>query len=420
MPALTSAIVSAEMPVGEIIHRIFYYLGYMVIGTNKGVRVAAVQDNGSINYGPLIFQSNQPVYDFAARDSYVWCATGIDGSPGLIRIDLSNEIEPLRFAWANDVYYAEKSGRETTAVAFANGTDQLVYCSRAITKGGTITNKAMSSGVATLTTGSAHGFTVGDLVWVQGVDSDFNSSTSAWTITAVTTTTLTYTSASTATVASTAVTAATALANAPGYVYIESDSTKLATGYLTTGRIRYNTLEAKLYKLLTVRMDNSNGGIQVRSIGPDNSDYSIGGFEEDAILSELSVSYPAGAQEYLSFKFTLTRSAGDSTKGPIFKGYQVKALPAIPRQRLIQYPLACYDNEKDKFGSVSGYENSAYDRLATLEAVENVGDSIRVDDFRTGESYVGLIEEINFINRTPPDKRFAGFGGVLYITIRSL
>lgn len=421
MPTLTSAIVSAELPVGEIAHRIFYYLGYMIIGTNKGIRIASVNDNdGSLTYGPLIVKTNQPVYDFTAKDSYVWAAAGVDGAPGLIRIDLSNEIETLCFAWANDIYYSSGSGHETTAVAFANGTDQLIYATRAVTKGGTITNKAMTSGVATITTASAHGFVAGDKVWVQGVDSNFNSSTGAWTITSVTTDTFTYTSAVSATVASTAVTASTALANSPGNVYIESDTTKISTGYLTTGRIRYNTLESKLFKLLTVRLDNTDGSLTVKSISPTDVEYSIGGFGEDDIISDLSISYPAEAQEYLSFKFTLSRSVTDTTKGPIFKGYQIKALPAIPRQRLIQYPVACFDNEKDKYGVISGYEGSAYDRLAAIEAIESAGDSIRIQDFRTGESYVGLIEEIVFLNRTPPDKRFSGFGGVLYISIRSL
>ena len=93
---------------------------------------------------------------------------------------------------------------------------------------------------------------------------------------------------------------------------------------------------------------------------------------------------------------------------------------AVPRQRLIQYPLACFDNEKDTYETISGYEGYAYDRLLGIEAVENIGDSIRVQDFRTGESYSGIIEEIQFINRAPTGKRFSGFGGILYVTIRSL
>jgi hypothetical protein len=43
-----------------------------------------------------------------------------------------------------------------------------------------------------------------------------------------------------------------------------------------------------------------------------------------------------------------------------------------------------------------------------------------VQDFRTGESYLGLIEEQDFINRTPTDKRYSGYGGVLLITIRKV
>ena len=116
----------------------------------------------------------------------------------------------------------------------------------------------------------------------------------------------------------------------------------------------------------------------------------------------------------------MNRSTTDDTKGPLFTGYQLKALPAVPRQRLIQYPLFCYDHESDKFGVEVGYESSAWDRMQQLEAVENAGDTIRIEDFRTGESFIGLIEEMDFINRTPQDKRFTGFGGTLVVTIRSV
>jgi hypothetical protein len=56
--------------------------------------------------------------------------------------------------------------------------------------------------------------------------------------------------------------------------------------------------------------------------------------------------------------------------------------------------------------------------MSQLEAVENVGDTVRVEDFRTGESYIGLIEELDFINKTPSDRRFSGYGGMLVATIR--
>lgn len=347
MPTLTSAVVAAELPVGEIVHKIYYYLGYMMIGTNRGIRAATVSDqDGSINYGPLIVETSQPCYDFAARDKYVWCATSVNGEPGLIRIDLGNEIEPLCFAYANDVYYAGVTGHPTTACCFDGNTDS---------------NATVRMMFATAYASSAN-----------------------------------------------------------GAVYVEDASTLVSSGYITTGKIRYGTLENKVFKTLKARIDNTNGGLIIKSIDSFNTEYNIGNFSQGDFTPEVSVSYPIGAQEFVSFKFDISRSSTDSTKGSIFSGYQLKSLPAVSRQRLITYPLACYDREKDSFGNQVGHEGAAYEKLALLETVENLGDTIRVEDFRTGESYLGLIEELQFINKTPSDKRFSGFGGILVATIRTI
>ena len=203
-------------------------------------------------------------------------------------------------------------------------------------------------------------------------------------------------------------------------VWVESYGVKVASGYLKTGFIRYNTLEGKLFKLLTPRIDTTNGSLSISSIGYDYTEYAIGSFAEESTVSEIGIPYPQGPQEYLAFKFTLTRDSSDSTLGPLFTGYQLKSLPAVPRQRLIQYPLFCFDHESDKFGVEVGYEGSSWDRMQQLEAVENAGDTIRIEDFRTGESFIGLIEEMDFINKTPQDKKFSGFGGLLVVTIRSV
>ena len=202
--------------------------------------------------------------------------------------------------------------------------------------------------------------------------------------------------------------------------WAESTTSLVAEGYLRTGYIRYNTLETKIYKLLQARIDTTNGGINIDSIDYEDTFYRIGTFAQASTVPEINVSYPQAAQEYLGFQFTLLRSSTDVLKGPLFTGYQLKSLPAVPRQRLIQYPLFCYDHESDKFGNEIGYEGSAYSRMSQLEAIENVGDTIRIQDFRTGESYLGIIEEMDFINRTPEDKRFSGFGGTLLVTVRTV
>ena len=203
-------------------------------------------------------------------------------------------------------------------------------------------------------------------------------------------------------------------------VWAESTTTLVPSGYLRTGYIRYNTLETKIYKLLQARVDTTNGGITIQSIDSTDTEYAIGIFSQGESVPEINVNYPTTAQEYLGFKFTMTRSTSNAAKGPLFTGYQLKSLPAVPRQRLIQYPVFCYDHESDKFSNEVGYEGSAYARMSQLEQVENVGDTIRVQDFRTGESYLGIIEEMDFINKTPEDKRFSGFGGTLLVTIRTV
>jgi hypothetical protein len=342
MPALTSAAVAAELPVGEIVYKIYYYLGFMIIGTSKGIRVAQVNDqDGSIIYGPLIVETSQPVYDVAARGNFVWCATGVDGEPGTIRMNLAEQVETLRFAYANDVYFPGVTDHPTTGCAFAGSTNQLMFCT----------------------------------TYAAGTD---------------------------------------------GAVYYENASTLMPSGYIQTGGIRYGTLENKVFKNIKARMGVSNGALTMKSIDANGVEYSIGYFAEGEVIPEVGISYPLGSQEYLSFKFIFERLSTDSTKGPTFKGYQLKSLPAVPRQRIIQYPLACYDRESDTYGVQVGYEGWAYSKLVELENVENSGDTIRIVDYRNNESYLGVIEEMQFINRTPSDKRFSGFGGILLLTIRTL
>jgi hypothetical protein len=203
-------------------------------------------------------------------------------------------------------------------------------------------------------------------------------------------------------------------------VWIESSSVKVASGYLRTGYIRYNTLEAKIFKLMQARVDTTNGGILIQSIDSTDNFYTIGNFSQESAVPQININYPQTAQEYLGFQFTLSRSTTDTTKGPLFTGYQIRSLPATPRQRLIQYPLSCFDHESDHFGVEIGYEGSAYSRMSELELIENNGDTIQIQDFRTGESYLGIIEEMDFRNATPSDKRFSGYGGLLLVTIRSV
>jgi len=414
MPTLTSAITAAEMPVGEKIHKIYYYLGYMMIGTNKGIRAAVVSDqDGSINYGPLIVETTQPCYDFAARDRFVWCATSVAGEPGVIRIDLGNEIETLRFAYANDIYYTGVSGVETTSCAFLGETDRLAFCTEAINQK-SVTNKERTTTTATITS-AAHGFVAGDVIYVIGVDAALDGN---WTITSVTTNTITFTTTTSGTIASTAVT--NAFVGKPGYSYLEAASTLASTGYITTGYIRYGTLEPKNFKRLLARGDFSYGSLILETVDKDGVEYDHITYEAGVTAVEVTTSSPSTAQEYVAYKFVFNRDATTTSQGPVFKGYQAKATIATPRQRTMQFPVYCFDIETDRYNVVSGYEGKAFARLQALEDVEENGDVVAWQDLTTGENRQVVIEQISFTRMTPPDKRFDGFGGVIEITIRTV
>jgi hypothetical protein len=414
MPTLTTAITAAEMPVGEKIHKIFYYLGYLMIGTDKGIRAAVISDqDGSVKYGPLIVETTQPCYDFAARDKFVWCATGVDGEPGVIRIDLGNEIETLRFAYANDIYYPEVAGVLTTSCAFLGETNRLAFCTEAVDQK-SVTNKERTTTTATITS-AAHGYVAGDVIYVIGVDAVLDGN---WTITSVTTNTITYTTTTSGTIASTAVT--NAFVGKPGYSYLESASTLASTGYITTGYIRYGTLEPKNFKRLLGRGDFSKGSLTMETVDRNGIEYDHITYTSTVPSVEVTTSQPSAAEEYVAYKFLFARDATTTSTGPIFKGYQAKATIATPRQRQIRFSVYNFDEETDRYNVVIGYSGRAFDRLSRLEDIEENGDIVTWQDLTTGELRQVVIEQITYSRVTPPDKDSSGDGGIIDVVVRTV
>ena len=337
MPTLTSGVIAAQLPIGEYVNKIEYYLGYLIIGTNKGVRAAEISDqDGSINYGPLIIEESNGVYDFAFRDKFVWVTGSIGGYAGLYRIDLSNEIETLRFAYATDTYLDSVSGY-ATSVDFIGNSGQIAF-----------------------TTSGSNG------------------------------------------------------------IAVQSATVLSTTGYLTTGNIRYGTLEPKNFKRLLARGNFTFGSMTLETVDSDGNEYDHISYDSAVPPVEVTTSNPPTAQEYVAYKFIMYRDATDSTKGPTFKGYQAKATIATPRQRLISQYVYCFDEETDRNNSRTGYSGRAYDRVVALESIEENGDIVTWQDLNTGESRQVQIIGISLVNTTPPDKNSTGFGGILEIVVSTV
>jgi hypothetical protein len=339
MPTLTSGVIAAQLPQGEIVNKIEYYLGYLMIGTNKGVRAADINANGDLSYGPLIIEADNTGLDFAFRDKFVYVTGSINTYAGLYRIDLGNEFETMRFAYASDVFGTNTG--YATSVDFLGNSNQLVF-----------------------TTSGSNG------------------------------------------------------------IYIQSATTLATTGYIKTGKIRYATLEPKNYKRLIARGLFTSGSMTLASVATEASgtetEYDHITYNIGVSPVEVTTSSPAVAQEFLAYKFTLNRDDTDPTTGPTFRGYQAKATIATPRQRVIKFPVYCFDVETDKYNTTVGYSGRASARIKALEEIEKSGDVITWQDLTTSESQQAVIESIAFTRMTPPDRNFDGFGGVIEIMIRTV
>ena len=104
--SLDDCSVAGQLPYGEIVSSIDSYLGFIFIGTNKGIRMATTDASGNLIIGSMIPTSGS-VNDFTGNGRFVWFTwTNYDGtSSGLGRLDLSISTSPNTPAFATDLMY---------------------------------------------------------------------------------------------------------------------------------------------------------------------------------------------------------------------------------------------------------------------------------------------------------------------------
>jgi len=344
LPNLSASAMNVSLPDDEIVKSMYYYLGYLAVGTTKGVRICPINDNGDITLGPLIIESAYPVNGFTTRGTYIYAATRAKDSTGnqngiLVRIDLSQQFSDGTFAYAYDLEY--QSGPDASdCTEVYNLNDRIVMV---IEEGG-----------------------------------------------------------------------------ASGELQVEHTTNYRTSGYLQTGKVRYGTVEPKFFKYLQSRgLVASGDSISVQTIDSAGTEYDIISLDSTSLSENIELNKPSGGQEFISLKFTLNNGS-PITNYPVLQSYQLKSIPGVPRQRIYQFPLSCYDKEMDKYNSVFGYQGRAYDVIEKLEELESIGDFVLIQDYRNNESFEGIIEQVQFINESSPDKDSNGYGGLLVVTVRKL
>ena len=136
--ALGTIITAATLPRGEVVLSLYSYLGtYIMVGTNKGARIATLDQNGDMQYGPLVFHNENGVYDFEGRDSYIWAGNTnqINTNSGTTRINLAQPISLSGnaqasfsgvYARATDVFANGVTGAVKT-VRILGGSNQVAF-----------------------------------------------------------------------------------------------------------------------------------------------------------------------------------------------------------------------------------------------------------------------------------------------------
>jgi hypothetical protein len=203
--------------------------------------------------------------------------------------------------------------------------------------------------------------------------------------------------------------------------FLESASTLEASGYFTTGRVRFSTLEPKLFKFVSVRTpDTVTGTVTASIIDPGGSTTSIlsttGGA---AAITDVLLPAPGEAVEWVQLRLDLLRSQSDSTKGAVVNGWQLKALPGAQRQLIIQVPLQNFDKETDRTGQETGYDGRAALRLAAFEQLAIRGDAVSFQDLAAGTSVLVLIDDFKFDQKAAPSVS-SNTGGVLYAQLLTI
>lgn len=331
VPILAGGVVAAELPTDETVLAMQFYLGFLVIVTNLGPRVATVSADGSLVYGPRLFDlesSNCRVTAANGSRVYVTGTREEDAHSRVFTIDLAQPTTDGAYGWAVEEDVPLDDGVGSTGVLVFGG------------------------GIAPWD---------GAKVFLAG-------------------------------------TAAS------------------RTGFLQTGYIRLGTMEPKAFHSIRIKLEGS-GSVAISLVRRGDTQTLLANIAASSgVDQDVPLNLPV-PEEFVGLKFTLT--ADSSGESPVLLGYQLKALPAPKRNRMVRYPVMCYDQELTS-GGVQFTTPGAWPRLEELELMEESAGIIVVQDFRTDEQYLAFVEEVQFVGASPPTQGIANFGGTALVTLRKV
>lgn len=194
-------------------------------------------------------------------------------------------------------------------------------------------------------------------------------------------------------------------------VYTELTAPGTDDAWLETARIRMGTVEDKHWMYGTIRGSfvADASPVTVWSAGPATP-WGVAQTVTSAGNQRWRMRLPKG--EWAAFRFYLTGAAQLSS-------YQLQALPAGKRQRLLSLPVSVSDFQLTRSGIEVGYRGWALERLAAIEALEEAGAEVTITcPALFTEAIRGVVEQLQF-RQTATGEGQADTAGVLQVVIRT-
>ena len=301
----------ADLPRGETINAIESYGGLLIMATSKGLRVAVMNQDGSVSYGPVIDEGG-PAHSLATDDRFVWWG---NHSGQVYRADLSVFTDTLVPAWAADVVSTGSSPGNVTWVARVDGKTYFVDAANGV-QGERHDGELVESG--TLNVGSVRWNSLFDKV-LQTIKADLR--------------------------ATLATTGATSY-DQSGTTYDDSDYIYNGLLSAVSGTLKVKFVTGAGVSLTTLTLNDRTAA---------NIDYALSD-KYDVI-------------------FTLERDAANNTVGPVLESWQLQAFPAPTRIDEIVLPLVLRQRVATSRGhgaALTQDPRALYDAIRTLMIAKTV------------------------------------------------
>ena len=209
--------------------------------------------------------------------------------------------------------------------------------------------------------------------------------------------------------------------------WVQNATRYVSSGWATSGRMRFNTSDPKLFRLAT-----GEGGVLP---GTTIEVYSVRGETQDeTLLSSMTAGTGTGYEigmampepaTWAQLKVVLRSDVATGLLAPFVRAFQVKALPDPSRIRRISIPLAACDFDRDRNGATFGADGYGWSRLMALEEAEESGQVVPVKDTITGDAFNAMVEQIDFQWSGQASGNHGGLGsppmsGVASVVLRKL